>query len=95
MMRNQSQGDEAAIDILRSSKARWKSRSPQGSALKVKSYAVLIETNDVEAGIVKRTSLVRADKIYTLNKRIILKRFGRLTREKYLSVVDCIRRLIE
>ncbi len=65
------------------------------SNLKEKFYSVIVDPSDVQQGVLKRTSLVRADKLYTLNKEIIVKRFGRITVEKYRAVVEVIRKLIE
>ena len=58
-------------------------------------YGIIVKPVDIQEGILKRVSQVRADKIYTLNKQIILKRFGRLKDEKYRIVVEAIRKLIE
>jgi mRNA interferase MazF len=39
------------------------------SNLQEQPYGVLIEAPDVQGGLLKRTSLVRADKIYTLSRQ--------------------------
>lgn len=58
-------------------------------------YGIIIDSLDVQNGILKHRSQIRADKIYTLNKRIILKRFGRLKLEKYRDLLSAIKKLIE
>ncbi|MBI4546763.1 MAG: type II toxin-antitoxin system PemK/MazF family toxin [Ignavibacteriae bacterium] len=65
------------------------------SNIEEKQFGVLIEASDVQEGLLKRTSLIRADKIYTLNQQIIVKRFRRLKQETYRNVVNAIRTLIE
>ena len=64
------------------------------SNVQMKQYSVMIEASDIQEGLLKQTSIVRADKIYTLNKQIILKRFGRLKAEKYTVVINAIQKLI-
>lgn len=56
-------------------------------------YSVRITAADLEEGVLRCDSLVRADKIYTLHKNIIIKRFGRLkqgTFSKVLAEVDAL-----
>lgn len=65
------------------------------SNLEEKHYSVRINAFDVFEGTLKRTSVVRTDKIYTLNKRIVLKRFGKLKLDKYSEVISAIHKLIE
>lgn len=65
------------------------------SNLQSKFFGITVDPRDVEVGVLKRTSLIRADKLYTLSKRIILKKFGRLTAERYGAVVEVIKKLIE
>jgi len=54
-------------------------------------FGVTIAGADLEEGSLPADSLVRADKIYTLSKKIILKRYGRLkdaTFQKVLAALD-------
>jgi mRNA interferase MazF len=53
-------------------------------------YRVPIAPADLDKGDLPRASWVRADKIYTLNSRIVLKRFGRLSQEAFARVLDQI-----
>ncbi len=55
----------------------------------------MIESWEIQQGVLGRTSLTHADTIYTLNKSIAVKRFGQLNRENYQEVVQTIYRFIE
>lgn len=46
------------------------------SNLTEKEYSILFENEDMKEGTLKFTSSVRADKIYTLSKSIVIKKFG-------------------
>jgi len=48
------------------------------SQLKDLDYSVVIEPKDLDEGQLKVTSAIRADKIYTLSKDIIRKKFGQV-----------------
>ncbi|RXJ04253.1 hypothetical protein DS745_02385 [Anaerobacillus alkaliphilus] len=48
------------------------------SQLKDLDYSVVIEQRDLDEGALKVTSAVRANKVYTLSKGIIRKRFGKV-----------------
>jgi mRNA interferase MazF len=54
-------------------------------------YGFLITTADLSAGVLKRPSQVRADKVYTLAQAIIVQRFGRVGD----PVLDRIRLLLQ
>lgn len=54
-------------------------------------YGILITTADLDDGQLRRSSQVRADKIYTLAQSIIVRRFGRVQQR----VLDRIRQLID
>lgn len=56
-------------------------------------YRVPITATDLEEGDLPKTSWVRADKLYTLSSRIIVKRFGRLRPEPFGKVLAQIDRL--
>ncbi|WP_243137086.1 type II toxin-antitoxin system PemK/MazF family toxin [Heliorestis convoluta] len=65
------------------------------SKLKDLDYSVLIEQKDLDEGALKVLSAVRADKVYTLSKRIIRKRFGKVNTEVLKSVRTKIEHLIK
>ena len=56
-------------------------------------YRVPITATDLEEGDLPRASWVRADKLYTLSTRIVVKRFGRLRPEAFAKVLAQIDRL--
>lgn len=60
-----------------------------------KNFSVILTADDLEDGNLKVTSMIRVDKIYTLNKSIVLKTFGRVKpdiiskiRESFLKLTD-------
>ncbi|MBI1995230.1 MAG: type II toxin-antitoxin system PemK/MazF family toxin [Deltaproteobacteria bacterium] len=57
-------------------------------------YATSLTTGDLERGVLKIDSEVRADTITAIEQGIILKRIGRVARPKYQQVVALIQRLI-
>ncbi|RSK29233.1 type II toxin-antitoxin system PemK/MazF family toxin [Bacillus sp. HMF5848] len=61
------------------------------SQLKDLDYSVVIEQKDLEQGTLKVTSAVRADKVYTLSKAIIRKRFGKVNSE----ILDRVRTKVQ
>lgn len=58
-------------------------------------YGIKFDNEDLQEGFLQRTSQIRIDKIYTLNKKIILRRFGKLKQDRYKDVVNSLLRLIE
>jgi mRNA interferase MazF len=46
------------------------------SNLESKDYSIEITSNDLTEGILKVTSCIRIDKLYTLSKYIVVKKFG-------------------
>ena len=57
---------------------------------KVTPYSFVISNKDLVAGALNRPGTVRADKIYTLSQKIIVKTFGRVSN----AVLDDIRRIL-
>ncbi|WP_240473265.1 MULTISPECIES: type II toxin-antitoxin system PemK/MazF family toxin [Bacillaceae] len=51
------------------------------SKLKDLDYSVIIDSADLTEGILKITSSIRADKVYTLAKNIVVKKFGQVKPE--------------
>lgn len=50
-------------------------------------YEVLIDNENMIKGTLPRISCVRPDKIYTLSKEIIVKKYGRLSNSKIQDVI--------
>lgn len=65
------------------------------SQLKDLDYSVMIEQKDLDEGALKVTSAVRADKVYTLSKRIIRKRFEKVNSEVLNKVRTKVQDLIK
>ncbi len=57
-------------------------------------YEVLIDEEDMIKGTLPRISCVRSDKIYTLSKEIIVKKYGRLTNSKIQDVIIKINEIL-
>lgn len=64
------------------------------SQLKNLDYSVVVESSDLEEGTLKVTSAVRADKVYTLSKDIVRKKFGRVNSEVMSGVRSKVNELI-
>jgi len=58
-----------------------------------KDYSLLISNDDLEVGELKHKSMVRIDKIYTLNKSIVIKKFGTLKREVFCQIEKILQQL--
>ena len=64
------------------------------SNIEQKEYSVLISSQDIEEGVLAQQSMIRVDKIYTLNKSIVIKKFGVLRNETFKRVRDALIKLI-
>ena len=73
-------GDDVVIAAITSQSSQAPCRVP-------------ITANDLEEGALPLLSWVRADRLYTLSARIVLKRFGRLRPEAFANVLAEIDRL--
>ncbi|MEH7436731.1 type II toxin-antitoxin system PemK/MazF family toxin, partial [Neobacillus drentensis] len=51
------------------------------SQLKDLDYSVILDTEDLTEGELKVTSAIRADKVYSLSKNLIAKKFGHVKQE--------------
>lgn len=65
------------------------------SQLKDLDYSVVIESKDLYEGKLKVTSAIRADKVYTLSKGIVRKKFGQVNFEILDDVRTKINELIK
>lgn len=54
------------------------------SQLKDIDYSVVINTEDLSEGELRKTSAIRADKLYTLSKQIVKRKFGHV----YHNILD-------
>jgi len=58
-------------------------------------YATSLVSKDLEQGELKVESKVRADTITSIEQQIVLKKIGRVKKEKYHQVVGLIQKLID
>src|SRR5690625_2935013 len=65
------------------------------SKLKGLAYSVIIESKDLTEGELKVTSEIRADKVYTLSKSIVRKKFGRVNNGVLKAVRVKIKELVK
>lgn len=65
------------------------------SNIEPRDFSIIIDTGDMARGELKAKSMIRADKIYTLNKSIVLKTFGGVKPEVMLKIKNTILGLIE
>jgi len=65
------------------------------SNVKQQDFTIVITSEDLEDGKLKTTSMIRVDKIYTLNKSIVLKQFGRIKSSVLAKIKTTLLKLIE
>jgi mRNA interferase MazF len=56
---------------------------------------VVLRNEDLFDGNLKHTSSIKNDKIYTLSKSIVIRRFGVVKREKLIQVISKIKDIID
>lgn len=64
------------------------------SNLLARPFVVPLDTPQLEEGRMKRASLVRADKIFSIDQSIVLHGFGRMNRETFEIVRGAILKLL-
>ena len=64
------------------------------SNVESRDFTIMLTNDSMEEGTLKVTSMIRADKIYTLNKSIALKTFGRVTLNIFSKIKDSFLKLI-
>ncbi len=65
------------------------------SNIESRNFTITLIADDLEDGVLKVTSMIRVDKIYTLNKSIVIKTFGRVKPDILAKIKDSILKLIE
>jgi len=55
---------------------------------------IVIETNNLSVGKLPKTSLIRCEKIYTIEQRIVIKRIGIVSGDVLNCVIEEINKLI-
>jgi len=58
-------------------------------------YAADLAAKDLEQGVLKVESKVRSDTITSIEQEIVLKKIGRVRKEKYRQVVNLVQKLID
>ena len=64
------------------------------SSLRQHPFAASLGRRDLEEGVLRVESRVRADTITSIEQQIVLKKIGRVTKRKYGQIVALIQRLI-
>ena len=57
-------------------------------------YSIPLNSEDMAIGILKQVSVIRADKVYTLEQSLIVKRFGTVKSEILGRVIATIQQII-
>ena len=65
------------------------------SNIEPRDFSLMLTGNDLEEGTLKVTSMIRVDKIYTLNKSIVLKTFGKVKPDILSKIKDSLLKLID
>ncbi len=65
------------------------------SNIEPRDFSLMLTGNDLEEGTLKVTSMIRVDKIYTLNKSIVLKTFGKVKPDILSRIKDSLLNLID
>jgi mRNA interferase MazF len=56
-------------------------------------YGLTFSTKDLIEGQLPKESQIRADKVYSVHQRILIRRFGRLAEKKYLAALTLLQAL--
>lgn len=65
------------------------------SNIEPREFSVTLTNDDLEDGTLKVTSMIRVDKIYTLNNSIVIKTFGRIKPDILTKIKDSLSKLTE
>ena len=65
------------------------------SNLTSKTYTIQITAADLDEGLLRATSAVRADKIYTFSNQIVIKKFGHLKPSLFTEVKQQFMHLLD
>ncbi|MBI5328105.1 MAG: type II toxin-antitoxin system PemK/MazF family toxin [Deltaproteobacteria bacterium] len=58
-------------------------------------FSIPIDNSSLEEGSLKVPSLIRPDKIYALNKNIIIKKFGKVSNKVFGQIKESIVKIID
>jgi mRNA interferase MazF len=65
------------------------------SNIEQREFSIILNNEDLENGVLKVTSMIRVDKIYTLNNSIIIKTLGRVKPNILLKIKEALSKLTE
>jgi mRNA interferase MazF len=65
------------------------------SNIEPREFSVTLTNDNLEDGTLKVTSMIRVDKIYTLNKSIVIKTFGRVKQDILTKIKVSLSKLTE
>lgn len=57
-------------------------------------YGLLFNNEDLEEGSLPKPSQIRIDKTFSIHQRIMIHRFGCLSRSKYRELVESLERFV-
>jgi len=57
-------------------------------------YSFVISNDNMENGKIKMDSRVRADKIYTLSKSIVVKKFGKVDKRTHNKIITLLQKVV-
>ena len=67
---------------------------PLTSNLKIRDYSILLTNKDLEKGRIITESKIKADKIFSINKKLVKLVIGKISKEKFHEVKEVILKLL-
>jgi mRNA interferase MazF len=64
------------------------------SNLETRDFTIMVSSADLTEGLLKATSMIRVDKIYTLDKSIVIKKIGSLNNSVFENIIASLNRLV-
>jgi mRNA interferase MazF len=65
------------------------------SNVEPRDFSLIVTSDDLEDGSLSITSMIRVDKVYTLNQSIVIKTLGRVRPEILIKIKDIFSKLIK
>ena len=65
------------------------------SNIDFKKYTVSLTNNDMDTGNLLKDSLVRIDKIYSINKLLVIKEFGKIRTDKFKEIINVLNEFLK
>jgi mRNA interferase MazF len=63
---------------------------PLTSNLKIRDYSILLTNKDLEKGKIITESKIKADKIFSINKKLVRLIIGKISKEKFYEIKEMI-----